>query len=200
MTTSAPALQASIASASDEHSTSIFIEKPTQTLAFATALVMLPVAQTWLSLSITMADRLSRCVAAPPTSSAYFSTSLKPGVVLRVPATMPCHRSRLAASTAFRVTVATPLARERIFSAVLSPRRTLRAGPRTLAVTTLPWLASMKSPSSKSHSTSQPPNFSNTASKKAQPQRTPLVFVKSFAAFGSSPTTKPPMSKLGISS
>ena len=43
----------------------------------------------WLSLSMIMLDRSCRCGSIPPTSIPYFSTSRKPGVVLRVPATVP---------------------------------------------------------------------------------------------------------------
>ena len=37
-----------------------------------------PVLQTWLSLSMIIDDRSTRCVSAPPTSMAYFSTRRKP--------------------------------------------------------------------------------------------------------------------------
>ncbi len=46
---------------------------------------MLPEAQMWLSFSIIMDDKSYRCVSMPATSRAYFSTSLKPGVVFLVP-------------------------------------------------------------------------------------------------------------------
>ena len=43
----------------------------------------------WLSLSMIMLERSCLCGSIPPTSIPYFSTSRKPGVVLRVPATTP---------------------------------------------------------------------------------------------------------------
>merc|ERR1719379_2208955 len=49
---------------------------------------------------MTMFDKSMRCVSAPPTSSAYFSTMLKPGVVFRVPAIFPCHFCARATSMA----------------------------------------------------------------------------------------------------
>lgn len=45
----------------------------------------------WLSFSMIMLDRSYRCESIPPTSMPYFSTSRKPGVVLRVPAMMPLY-------------------------------------------------------------------------------------------------------------
>jgi len=61
-----------------------------------------PVAQMWLSLSITMLDRSWRCGSIPPTIIPYFSTSLKPGVVFLVPAMTPFHSASLAASLNLR--------------------------------------------------------------------------------------------------
>lgn len=96
---------------------------------------MLPDAQMWLSFSITIPLRSCLCMDAPPTSIAYFSTSRNPGVVLRVPATLP--RQPFAAATACSCAqrVAIPEARARQFRAGLSPRRRHLAGPLTTAVT-----------------------------------------------------------------
>ena len=55
----------------------------------------------WLSLSMIMLDRSCRCGSIPPTSIPYFSTSRKPGVVLRVPATMPLYPLARARSWIF---------------------------------------------------------------------------------------------------
>ena len=55
----------------------------------------------WLSLSMIMLDRSCRCGSIPPTSIPYFSTSRKPGVVLRVPATMPLYPLARARSLIF---------------------------------------------------------------------------------------------------
>ena len=55
----------------------------------------------WLSLSMIMLDRSCRCGSMPPTSIPYFSTSRKPGVVLRVPAMMPLYPCARAMSRNF---------------------------------------------------------------------------------------------------
>ena len=47
--------------------------------------VIFPAAQIWLSFSIIIDDKSYRCVSIPATKRAYFSTSLKPGVVFLVP-------------------------------------------------------------------------------------------------------------------
>mmetsp|Transcript_20770 Transcript_20770/g.70386 ORF Transcript_20770/g.70386 Transcript_20770/m.70386 type:complete len:225 (-) Transcript_20770:37-711(-) len=200
MIISAPAVAASNASSRLRHSTSIFDEKPAADLATFTALVMEPALQTWLSLSMTICERSSRCVAAPPTKSAYFSTTRKPGVVLRVPATWPSQPCDLARVTHFRDAVATPEARESVFSAVRSPRRTLRTGPRTVAMASLPPCGgSRASPSLAIHVTWQP-RTSKAASKKGTPAKTPADLAYNVAVVSPSPTTSPPTSKDGQSS
>lgn len=89
ITTSAPALIASSAWLEDWHSTSILVEKPQTERAATTACEIEPEDQIWLSLSMVMALRSWRCGSQPPISIPYFSTSRKPGVVLRVPASVP---------------------------------------------------------------------------------------------------------------
>lgn len=59
-------------------------------------------AQIWLSLSMTMLLKSWRCGSTPPTIIPYFSTSLNPGVVLRVPAIVPFQPACLAASRNLR--------------------------------------------------------------------------------------------------
>ena len=80
-----------------------------------------------------IADRSMRCVPQPPTSSAYFSTARKPGVVLRVPATSPCHPAARASEASACACVATPEARDKMLSAVRSPNKSRFTGPRTTA-------------------------------------------------------------------
>mmetsp|Transcript_11618 Transcript_11618/g.35829 ORF Transcript_11618/g.35829 Transcript_11618/m.35829 type:complete len:246 (-) Transcript_11618:411-1148(-) len=200
MTMSAPAPAASTPSAKSRASTSILAVNPAAVLAVSTAFAMEPRCQTWLSLSMTICDRSRRCVAAPPTSSAYFSTMRKPGVVLRVPATWPCQPAARATSTAARAAVATPDARDSAFSAVRSPKRSFRAGPDTVATATLPPVASTCSPSRRSHATVQSPSASNVASKNGVPARTPELLHQSVAVVRASPTTSPPTSSDGQSS
>lgn len=89
MTTSAPASMASSAWLEDWHSTSILVEKPHTARAAKTAREIEPEDQMWLSLSMVIALRSWRCGSQPPISIPYFSTSRKPGVVLRVPASVP---------------------------------------------------------------------------------------------------------------
>ena len=89
ITISAPASTASSASSSLPTSTSILMLKPPTFLAAFTALVIDPMDQIWLSLSIIIELRSYRCASQPPTNIPYFSTIRKPGVVLRVPARMP---------------------------------------------------------------------------------------------------------------
>lgn len=48
-----------------------------------------PVDHTWLSFNMIILERSCRCGSIPPTIIPYFSTNLKPGVVLRVPAIVP---------------------------------------------------------------------------------------------------------------
>jgi len=74
-----------------------------------------------------------RWVSAPPTSSEYFSTRPKPGVVFRVPATLPCQPCSLAVAIAAAAAVATPEARERMLSTVRSAISKQRTGPETSA-------------------------------------------------------------------
>ncbi len=57
--------------------------------------------QMWLSLSMIMLDKSCRCASIPPTSMPYFSTSRKPGVVLRVPAMIPSYPCARAMSLNF---------------------------------------------------------------------------------------------------
>lgn len=89
MTTSAPASMASSAWPEDWHSTSILVEKPPTARAAKTAREIEPEDQIWLSLIMVIALRSWRCGSQPPISIPYFSTSRKPGVVLRVPASVP---------------------------------------------------------------------------------------------------------------
>lgn len=96
--------------------------------------VILPEAQTWLSFSITIPLRSCLCMDTPPTSMAYFSTKRKPGVVLRVPATSPCHPLAVAVAWSWEQRVVIPEARARQLRAGLSPRRRHLAGPLTTAV------------------------------------------------------------------
>lgn len=55
----------------------------------------------WLSLSMIMLERSCRWGSIPPTSIPYLSTRRKPGVVLRVPATMPLYPFARARSLIF---------------------------------------------------------------------------------------------------
>mmetsp|Transcript_100 Transcript_100/g.392 ORF Transcript_100/g.392 Transcript_100/m.392 type:complete len:226 (-) Transcript_100:10-687(-) len=203
MTMSAPASQASHASAKSRHSISTLDEKPATALATRHASAIDPAAHTWLSLSMTICDKSSRCVAQPPTSSAYFSTMRKPGVVLRVPATAPRHVAGTAAR-AVLAAVATPDARASVLSAVRSPSSRSRAGPVTVATATLPpgaVDASTRAPSSTSHSTVQPPpRASKVHSKNGTPASTPSDLPQSVAVTTRSPTTSPPTSTDGTSS
>lgn len=96
--------------------------------------VILPDAQIWLSLSITIPLRSCLCIDTPPTSMAYFSTRRKPGVVLRVPATSPCQPPVAVIARNWEQRVAIPEARARQLRAGLSPRRRHLAGPLTTAV------------------------------------------------------------------
>jgi hypothetical protein len=73
-----------------------------------------------------------------------------PGVVLRVPATMPCQPVRRAASRSLRDLVAMPEHRARRLSATRSPSRSWRAGPRTVATV---MMGEKASPSRRCHST-----------------------------------------------
>eukprot|EP00732_Lithocolla_globosa_P006659 Lithocolla_globosa_v1_NODE_7877_length_891_cov_16.136364.p2 type:complete len:147 gc:universal NODE_7877_length_891_cov_16.136364:373-813(+) len=144
-----------------------------------------PVLQTWLSLSMIMEERSMRWVSHPPTSMAYFSTSRKPGVVLRVPATIPCHPCFSFNCCRRRALVATPLARASILSAGLSPRSRWRTGPRTMAA----FLTRLKdSPSSINHSTLQPICL-KISSKNGFPAKTPSDFPNKKATSCFSPTT-----------
>mmetsp|Transcript_38876 Transcript_38876/g.76626 ORF Transcript_38876/g.76626 Transcript_38876/m.76626 type:complete len:282 (+) Transcript_38876:2036-2881(+) len=202
ITMSAPAAAASTPSSSVRASTSILLLNPAARLACCTAAVMLPALHTWLSFNMTMLERSRRWVAAPPTSKAYFSTTLNPGVVLRVPAKCPCHPCAFATATALAASVATPEALLNVLSAVLSPRSKKRAGPRTMATTTFPPFAldaATWSPSAARHSTVHP-KCSNTNSKKGEPASTPSLLPNRYASSSFSPTTRPPMSKLGQSS
>ena len=52
----------------------------------------------WLSFSMIMLERSWRWGSIPPTSMPYFSTRRNPGVVLRVPATIPLYPLALARS------------------------------------------------------------------------------------------------------
>lgn len=99
---------------------------------------MLPDAQMWLSLSITIPLRSCLCMDTPPTSMAYFSTSRKPGVVLRVPATSPCQPAAAASARNREQRVAMPEARARQLRAGLSPRRRHLAWPLTTAANVTP--------------------------------------------------------------
>ncbi len=109
----------------------------------------------WLSFSMTMLDKSCRCGSIPPTIIPYFSTSLKPGVVLRVPATLPFQPDSCATSLKrldlraigaaryvgacrtlpcnLTYTVAIPLHRASVLSATRSPRSSCLALPRTTA-------------------------------------------------------------------
>mmetsp|Transcript_30429 Transcript_30429/g.84851 ORF Transcript_30429/g.84851 Transcript_30429/m.84851 type:complete len:260 (-) Transcript_30429:27-806(-) len=193
---SAPAAQASRASARLRHSTSILELNPAASRARRTAPVMLPALQMWLSFSMIMCDRSMRCVLTPPTTSAYFSTMRKPGVVLRVPATSPCHLAAALRSASSRAAVAMPLARVTMLSAVRSASRILRTGPITLATTVTGFTSA---PSGRSHSTSSPMAL-KTASAKGTPARMPRDFPSRFAVSTVSPTTRPPTSNEGVSS
>mmetsp|Transcript_24138 Transcript_24138/g.91082 ORF Transcript_24138/g.91082 Transcript_24138/m.91082 type:complete len:268 (+) Transcript_24138:698-1501(+) len=196
ITTSAPAAAASLASSSVRASTSILLEKPHAERALATAFGMEPAAHTWLSLIMVIWLRSMRCVPQPPTSKAYFSTRRKPGVSLRVPATSPAQPLEALIAAALAASVAMPLALVRMLSAVRSPRRSMRRGPRTVATCAT---GEMVSPSGASHSTVHP-SLRNTQSKKGTPASTPADFPRSQASSSSEPTTKPPTSKLGVSS
>ena len=99
---------------------------------------MPPDAHTWLSFSMAMPLRSCRCMEAPPTNMAYFSTRRKPGVVLRVPATSPCQPAAAAIARSRMQRVAMPEARARQLRAGLSPRRRHLAGPRTSATRVIP--------------------------------------------------------------
>eukprot|EP01051_Picozoa_sp_SAG22_P019513 SAG22_NODE_3628_length_1607_cov_0.947613_2_plen_322_part_01 len=90
--------------------------------------------------------RSIRCVSPPPTRMAYLSTSPNPGVVFRVLVTQPGQPSAPARSAARRVSVATPLARDRMFSAARSASSRLRVGPVTVA-TAAASAAVMRAPS-----------------------------------------------------
>mmetsp|Transcript_1795 Transcript_1795/g.3274 ORF Transcript_1795/g.3274 Transcript_1795/m.3274 type:complete len:283 (-) Transcript_1795:23-871(-) len=201
ITISAPASAASAASSKLLHSTSILEEKPHARRALLIAAVILPLLHMWLSFSMTMCDKSMRCVLAPPTSTAYFSTSRKPGVTLRVAATSPCQLCERAMSTICLASVATPLARLSTLSAVRSPNSKRRAAPRTVATCTLGCggVGMTWSPSFMCHSTVQP-SSSKMASTKGTPANTPALFPSSQASSGLSPTTKPPTSKVGQSS
>ena len=72
-----------------------------------------------------------RWFVPPPHRTAYFSSSRQPGVVLRVSRIFAGEPA--AASTNFRVSVATPLSRWRKFRAVRSAARIDRSGPATVA-------------------------------------------------------------------
>mmetsp|Transcript_1337 Transcript_1337/g.4004 ORF Transcript_1337/g.4004 Transcript_1337/m.4004 type:complete len:241 (-) Transcript_1337:202-924(-) len=200
ITMSAPAAAASRPSFRSRASTSIFAVKPAAVLATSTAFVIEPACHTWLSLSMTIWERSSLWVAAPPTSRAYFSTMRKPGVVLRVPATWPAQPSASAAARAWRAADATPEARASAFKAVRSPSNKRRAGPLTVATLTLPLDVSMSAPSSTSQETLQPPIASKVASKKGTPAKTPEDLHHSVASVCVSPTTNPPTSSDGQSS
>lgn len=58
--------------------TSIFTEKPDACFAALTAAVIPPALAIWLSFNMTIWLRSYRCVAPPPTMSAYFSTKRNP--------------------------------------------------------------------------------------------------------------------------
>lgn len=77
--------------------------------------------------------RSCRCGSAPPTSIPYFSTTRNPGVVLRVPASVPCQPCARRALASAWLLVAMPEHRASRFRATRSPRRILRIGPRTVA-------------------------------------------------------------------
>lgn len=90
--TLAPASQASSASSIDRHYTSIIRLKPPIARALATAFVILPAMSMWLSFSIVIDESAYRWGSPPPITTPYFSTwRNKPGVVLRVHATLPRH-------------------------------------------------------------------------------------------------------------
>lgn len=96
--------------------------------------VILLEAHTWLSFNITIPLRSCLCMDTPPTSMAYFSGKRKPGVVLRVPATSPCHPLAVATAWSWEQRVAIPETRDKQLRAGLSPRRRHLAGPLTTAV------------------------------------------------------------------
>src|SRR6266571_2041302 len=67
---------------------------------------MPPAARMWFSLIRRPSSRPARWLLAPPTRTAYFSSTRRPGVVLRVSMTFAC--VPLTRSHAWRLAVATP--------------------------------------------------------------------------------------------
>ena len=84
-----------------------------------------PAASLWLSLTIATSYRPMRLLVPPPARTAYFSSTRRPGVVLRVSSTVRLVPA--SASAQARVCVATPDMRQSRFSAV---RSAVSSGPR----------------------------------------------------------------------
>ena len=112
--------------------------------AAASAAPTEPAAATWLSLISTASPRPSRWLTPPPQRTAYFSSSRRPGRVLRVSrmrAPVPS-----TASTQARVAVATPERWQTRLSAVRSAVSRPRTGARTASATSP---AASRSPSAR---------------------------------------------------
>eukprot|EP01139_Manchomonas_bermudensis_P002287 Amastigsp_a4229_55.p3 type:complete len:154 gc:universal Amastigsp_a4229_55:582-121(-) len=153
---------------------------------------MEPAASTWLSFVMIIDDRSMRCVSTPPTSMPYFSTRRKPGVVFRVPATIPVNPVAALTSTNLRDMVAMPEQRARRLSATRSPLRRACAGPRTVAACfRSPGERENSSPSRTCHSIVHR-KYPKTSFTKGTPATTPLCFMSRCATAASPPTTKPP--------
>ena len=123
---STPSASASSSCASVSTSSSIFAMWPRPARTRSMAGAMPPAATRWLSLISTASSRPKRWLKPPPQRTAYFSSTRRPGVVLRVQtmrAFVPA-----TASTSARVAVATPERWPTKFSATRSAVRMPRAG------------------------------------------------------------------------
>ena len=136
-TASTPRGSSSASWASESTSTSIFTRCPTPAFARRTASATPPATAMWLSLIRTASSRPKRWLLPPPAFTACFCSARRPGMVLRVSATLAWVCAIASAMVA--VPVATPDRCPRKFSATRSPLSRPRAGPEMVPITVPGW-------------------------------------------------------------